>query len=584
MSQKLIHSKKNARKYDGSHPRFDFNVLGRPKMNNSKLLPVFAIFSAALLPHLPAETLYNGIALPAEWPPRQPEVTSEPAETPPYLLDPPEVIPIDVGRQLFVDYFLIEKTTLHRAYHHAEYFKGNPVLRPEYPWEFRGKRGQAMAFSDGVWYDPGPHLFKAWYVSGPNTLYATSNDGVHWDKPLLDVKPGTNIVLPGKRDSSTVWYDWAEKDPNRRYKLVFYRRPEGWQVLYYSADGIHWGDEITHSLKIGDRSTAFWNPFRKVWVLSLRQGSTPESLGPGYDVPKYGARIRYYVENPDLAAALGWKEGQPDPWTGADRLDATRIEMGVHPELYNLDSVAYESLMIGLFSVWRGQPDRDTRDKPDEICIGFSRDGFHWDRPDRKALIPVSEDPQAWNWGNVQSVGGGCLVVGDRLYFYMSGRATGPNRPGNDATGLATIRRDGFVSMNAGDAGGILTTRRVRFSGKYLFVNVNSAEGGMRVEVLDSRNRVIAPFSVENCIPIRVDNTIQAVRWKGAADLAALAGTPVKFRFHLRHGSLYSFWVTPDRSGASHGYVAAGGPGFTGPTDTVGLDIYDHNWIRKVLN
>ena len=49
-----------------------------------------------------------------------------------------------------------------------------------------------------------------------------------------------------------------------------------------------------------------------------------------------------------------------------------------------------------------------------------------------------------------------------------------------------------------------------------------------------------------------------------------LNGTPVKFRFHLRNGRLYAFWVSPSPSGASHGYVAAGGPGFAGPTDTVG--------------
>jgi hypothetical protein len=29
--------------------------------------------------------------------------------------------------------------------------------------------------------------------------------------------------------------------------------------------------------------------------------------------------------------------------------------------------------------------------------------------------------------------------------------------------------------------------------------------------------------------------------------------------------------VSPVPSGVSHGYVAAGGPGFTGPTDTMGI-------------
>ena len=50
--------------------------------------------------------------------------------------------------------------------------------------------------------------------------------------------------------------------------------------------------------------------------------------------------------------------------------------------------------------------------------------------------------------------------------------------------------------------------------------------------------------------------------------LALLAGRPVRFRFHLANAKLYSFWVSPDLSGASHGYVAAGGPGFTGAMDT----------------
>ncbi|HMC88050.1 MAG TPA: hypothetical protein VKI17_00815, partial [Gemmataceae bacterium] len=80
-----------------------------------------------------------------------------------------------------------------------------------------------------------------------------------------------------------------------------------------------------------------------------------------------------------------------------------------------------ESLLLRLFTIWRGQP-RD-RAKPNELCIGYSRDGFHWHRPDHRPFIPVSESHGDWNWGNVQSAGGGCLMVGDQLYFYVSGRA-----------------------------------------------------------------------------------------------------------------------------------------------------------------
>jgi hypothetical protein len=536
------------------------------------------IISAIALSALPAETLYNGIQLPAEWPPRGHPVTSEPPDTPPYLLSPPAVIPIDVGRQLFVDYFLIEETNLRRKFHAAQYYPGSPVLKPDKPWEATSeKRRQAMAFSDGVWYDPQEHLFKAWYVSGPRTLYATSKDGVHWEKPALDVEPGTNIVHKARRDSSTVWLDLEEKDPRRRYKFV-YSNLQGKPVsLYYSADGIHWGSEVAHSLPAGDRTTVFWNPFRKVWVISLRDAGPGEPLNAqGYKIPGNWVRLRSYVENPDLATAIQWKVGEPVKWIGADRLDAGRIDLGAHPELYNLDAVAYESVMLGLFVVWRGQPDREVRDKPNEVTVGFSRDGFHWDRPYRNPFIQVSEKAEAWNHSNVQSVGGVCLVVGDRLYFYCSGRSGAPYGPGENTTGLATLRRDGFVSMDAADAGGSLTTRPVRFKGKYLFVNANAVDGELRVEALDMKNHVIAPFSRENCLPIRVNSTLQEVRWKGVANLSALAGTPMKFRFHLRDASIYAFWVSPDRSGASHGYVAAGGPGFSDSVDTAGSAIYEH--------
>jgi hypothetical protein len=74
------------------------------------------------------ELLYNGIRLPAVWPPRDFKVGDELAP-PPYLKQVPKVIPIDVGRQLFVDDFLIASTTLTRTFHKPEKYHGNPVRR-----------------------------------------------------------------------------------------------------------------------------------------------------------------------------------------------------------------------------------------------------------------------------------------------------------------------------------------------------------------------------------------------------------------------------------------------------------------------
>ena len=224
--------------------------------------------------------------------------------------------------------------------------------------------------------------------------------------------------------------------------------------------------------------------------------------------------------------------------------------------------------MVGFFTIWRGQP--ADRHKPNNVVLGYSRDGWHWSRPDRRAFCPVSDHQGDWNANNVQSAGGGFLVVGDELYFYISGRTGRPggNKAGTLTTGLATLRRDGFASMDASTAGGTLTTRTVRFTGKHLFVNLDDPNGELRVEILNQTGQVVPRFTAENCVPVTANKTVQAVRWNGVEDLSPLANQPVRIRFRLKNGKLYAFWVSPEKAGASYGYVAAGGPGFSTNRDT----------------
>lgn len=322
--------------------------------------------------------------------------------------------------------------------------------------------------------------------------------------------------------------------------------------------------------KIGDRTTVHYNPFRKKWVFGLRISQS----GVG--------RSRAYFEHSDAITGTKQIAGGAVLWLCADRLDPHHPDpkySNIEPQLYNHDAVAYESLMLGLFSVWQGPPNSECArlkvQKRNEVLVGFSRDGFHWHRPDRTRFLTVNPTKGAWNWGNVQSAGGCCLVVRDKLYFYVSGRMLGDRFwDGNCYTGLAIMRRDGFVSMDAGHEFGTLTTRPVKFKGKYLFVNINNPDGELRVEVLTRDEKPIKGLSLKDCNPISTDSTIQQVIWKGGKDLSFLAGKPARFKFHLRNGKLYSFWVSPDKSGASYGYVAAGGPGFTGPRDTVGRAAY----------
>ena len=573
------------------------------------------------------ELLYNGIRLPAQWPPRA--VDRSGPRSAPYLSDPPEVIPIDVGRQLFVDDFLIEASDLERTYHRPTIDARGPVFKPETKLELEGvipggdpamymrdlglplsaddaamdrvpQRSVAAPNSGGVWFDPQDRLFKMWYMAGwfSAIAYATSADGIIWERPPLEFVPGTNALFEdmGHTDSTLVWLDHDAADAEERFKLSIYRKgprrrmefctsPDGihWrirscvyykydppgtvpQLQYSSLDGVNWSAEDVVS-RLDDRTTFFYNPFRQKWVYSIRAGNIA------------GVRTRHYREHDDFVEGAKWTDDNAVYWTAADELDLPEPGIDQAAQLYNVDAVAYESVMIGLFAIFRG-PDNATAfelnvPKLNDLSIAFSRDGFHWDRPDRRHFIAGSRQPGEWNRAYIQSAGGCCLVVGDELRFYFSvfsgvcpdGRA---DLYAGGSTGLAVLRRDGFASMDACAGAGTLTTRPVTFGGKYLFVNADTSGGRLEVELLDREGRGIEPFTRKGCVPVAADVTRQQVTWVSVQDLSAVVGQPVRFRFHLNAGRLYAFWVSPDPSGASHGYVAAGGPGFTGATDTTG--------------
>ena len=534
---------------------------------------------------------YNGIPQPDEWPPKLEYDGSRSFMPVPYLSTPPEIIPIDIGRQLFVDDFLIESTTLTRRFHQAQKSEHNPVLRPETEVELDGGECPVAAlFNDGVWWDPADRLFKMWYHAGMmrNTGYAVSEDGIEWHRPELDVVPGTNIVLAPRagyrRDGCCVWLDHEAADPGQRFKMFQYFRSSGeigktWSggEVYTSADGIHWGAPALTGL-LGDNSTFFHNPFRKKWVFSVRTTSSRRIAG---------IRTRSYREHTEFLEGSQWDDDEPVMWAWSDERDEPDPRIGEVPQLYDLNAVAYESIMLGLIAIFRGPNNQVAAErgvpKTNDLTLGFSRDGFHWDRPDRQPFIPATRTPGTWDRGYIHAAGGTCLVVGDTLYFYygawsgvsptLRGSMVGSHPAAKamyagGSTGLATLRRDGFASMDAGADAATLTTRPVTFDGRHLFVNVDTSEGSLCVEVLDRQGTAVSSFTADNCVSVSTDATAKRVIWQDMDDLSALRGTPVRFRFHLTSGSLYSFWVSPDRNGASNGFVAAGGPGLHGAVES----------------
>ncbi len=542
------------------------------------------------------ERLYNGIVLPDVWPPDHFSPESDEPMPVPYLEEPPKVISIDVGRQLFVDDFLVETTNLVRNFHQAEKYDGNPVLKASSPeelalseYEFNHGRAAVYLGHGGVFFDFEDQVFKMFYTAGwrGGLAMATSADMIQWRRPDLHISGGNLLLPPGTKYSgldlktsgsdNSLWLDPFAKNPGERIRFMtcwmhvpINMRPEAFHhTLHTSADGKEWGEGIPFAPAIEDYCSFFYNPFRDVWVFSIKKG------GPR-------GRCRYYLETEDFYKVHD--TSQSVYWINADKLDQPEPEgaypgAGDAPQLYSLNTIAYESLLIGMHYIHRGPNNRICVEKriPKliDLELGFSRDGFHWHRPDRRGFIKGERVEGAWDRAYLHSTTGVFVVMGDQLIFPYTGFSgeapdghTGIYSGGS--IGIATLRRDGFASMDAGHEVATLITRPVTFSGSRLFVNVDCPEGQLKVEILDEEGNVIEPFSLAASVPFTGDATLQEMRWEGGEDLSALAGRPVRLRFSMRNGSLYAFWVSQDESGRSDGYVAAGGPGYTGPTDTVG--------------
>ncbi len=350
---------------------------------------------------------------------------------------------------------------------------------------------------------------------------------------------------------------------------MFCTIPDWHYILKYSADGINWLERIVKSGRIkGDRSTAFYNPFKDKWTLSIKI-TTPVSK-----------RARSYMENkdPELLLKLvnplngNYREILDENiifWFNPDDKEQRHPKFPkIDPAIYNFDVIAYESLMLGFYSVWQGPENNICEElgiqKRNEVLIGYSRNGFHFSRPSHKPFMGVDETDGAWNCGNVQSIIGAPIILGDSLYFYVSGRALDATWwDGQLTTGLATLRRDGFVSMKSDNNNGYLLTQKISFDGHFLFVNADIPKGSeLKVEILDENNTTIRGYRKADCIPMKENRTRYLIRWKEHDNISALKDKPVHFRFHLnKNGAIYPFWVSPASTGESRGYTAGGGPG-----------------------
>lgn len=492
-----------------------------------------------------------------------------------------QITPIPIGnqKQLFVDDLIIETLDgLQRTLHEGERTPHNPVVWGEQPWETMG-----VWIYGSVLRDEQSGQYKMWYQSnagppeGANVCYATSDDGIHWQKPAIGA-----VEFRGSKANNIVWgtgywdaytpsvvYDPHDPDPQRRYKLYTWDvQPPGTHVwpgfpdppidrkqfapnqllrglwLATSPDGIHFTPYRYEPLvtEIGDVLPTIYDEQHRRFVSFTKINHVPAGEAPLY---------RRCVGMSVSSDGLQWSKPRliitPD---GQD--DAIVKAMGgERMEFYGLSGFPYEGIHLGFlwaFSITKlstSGKGRGWDDGPMHIQLAYSRDGEQWQRPfSRSAIIPGRP---IGNFDHcVGAVVNRPLILDDEIWVYYSGNVMTHGYdapPAYLAIGLAKFRRDGFISLSSGPLAGTLLTKPFTIEGKRLELNVAAQRGWARAALVQPDGTPIAGFTEEECDLMTVDRVRCPVSWRGATEISGLRGQAVRLRITLRHAHLYAFQV-----------------------------------------
>ncbi len=454
--------------------------------------------------------------------------------------------PIRLGEvhQLFADDFVIEDSfAVEFQMCQPKKYPGNPVMRPEKPWE-----GGYMS-ADAVVYDGGRHEFRMWYRGWADIkrgirclCYAISRDGVHWRRPnigMVEFDGSTENNIVKSPPDMTVLQDPHDRNPSRRCKGAGRFDTTG-LCTAFSPDGLRWTYDRDPELeRIGDAWTFLgWDDTCQRYVGYFRP--------PDEKVRKIGrSTSKDFVHWTPLQTVLEPDEHDP-----------------VGTQFYNMHAMKYEGVYFGLLSVLHidavgldfSQPNPEGGEQTVDTQLVFSRDGIHWTRMGNRRPWLALGPHQSWedmqNWPVTP------VTVGDEIWIYYSGvnvrhqipdlRRAGTRINGRwlgGQIGLAKLRLDGWVAAQpeAGAEEGWILTKPMLLEGKTLWVNADARDGRLTAAVLDENGRPIPGFDRYSCLAITQDGTAVRLKWR-AAQLSVLTGRSVRLKFFLDRAKLYAFW------------------------------------------
>jgi hypothetical protein len=444
---------------------------------------------------------------------------------------------VSVGkRQLFLDdHGIAEIKDLRRTMHQPT--KRGAVIRSPQPTKAIQTR------SAPVW-DEEAGVYKIWAITVDDNLWQ-SRDGLHWT-------PGPKTNMP----IMLAVYDPLDPDPARRFKAPLLNRG-----FVASPDGITWKQLELPKIQSSDEGNFSFDIENGLFIHTVKRGGKygrALALATSKDFKTWND-FGLVFQSDDLDQELGKKHI-------ANKMADPTLQQNFYndPDVYNVDVYnmgvfRYEGLYIGMPAMYHAVgpvPNYPNTDGFHLIQLVCSRDLKDWQRlGDRRTFIgPSRIDSGAYDLTQILPPSAP-VVRDDELWFYYTGlkwRSTFkyigkyPNGeheliPGRDRDGgaicLAVLRRDGFISLDAGEGEGSITTQPFKLTGTKLHVNVDASDGELYAAVLDDQDEVLALSA-----SVTGDQPRSQLSWP-SRDLADFKGQTVRIRFTARNARFFSYWL-----------------------------------------
>ena len=477
------------------------------------------------------------------------------------ICDSPAAVPaepLEIGRapQFVFDLHVVDATwglkpkgePVKRVLHQPAKHPANPLLTGDDPsnlWAVREADGKFR-----MWYQANVKNSKDGKLKGNYSIsvaYAESKDGVHWEKPALDLFPDAkewnlarNTVIhhldsPQCGSGAPQLLELPEKDRHGfRYVMLYLgsTAPLNGIRLAGSQDGIHWdekSDKCIAKLSSDTHNTLHYDAAHEEYVIFCRSKHIYHALGQTKD-PLSGGESRRGMSR--MSSKELWSEWAVHPQTilMPDERDA---ELGYN-YFMAMPVHRHAGIWWGLLApfLWNDKYASE---------IAWSRDGWNFERlPARQHLIEFGPEG-AWDHSMIV-----CsprwVEVGDEWWLYYAGFDGSHDKPAarKGAIGLATLRKEGFISQHGPKTGGVVCTRALRWPGGALLVNADAHAGEMRVRVSDELRKPIEGFNYDDMPAFTGDKVASQVKW-GGKSLDDLKGKTIRLEFLLKDADLYTF-------------------------------------------